>query len=244
MRFAAIADIHGNSDALAAVLADIADLGIDEVVNLGDHLSGPLEPVRTAEMLMARGFPSVRGDQDRHIVDLARSGSSSRRDVSALSQAHVGWLAAQPPTLTYRDDVFLCHAAPDDDAAFWLEEMMDDGTLRPNSLAHITARASGIDASLILCGHSHIPRVVRLRDGRLIVNPGSVGLPGYRGRPPNIYQVETGTPDACYAILERRRGPWSVTLRYVPYDATAMSARARRHGMHDWANAIATGFVD
>ncbi|MDU6375055.1 MAG: metallophosphoesterase family protein, partial [Bradyrhizobium sp.] len=64
MRFAAIADIHGNSDALAAVLADIASRGIDDVVNLGDHLSGPLEPVRTAEMLMACGFASIRGDQD------------------------------------------------------------------------------------------------------------------------------------------------------------------------------------
>ncbi|MDU1692499.1 MAG: metallophosphoesterase family protein, partial [Bradyrhizobium sp.] len=111
MRFAAIADIHGNSDALAAVLADIASRGIDDVVNLGDHLSGPLEPVRTAEMLMACGFASIRGDQDRHMIDLHRAGDSSRRDVRALEQAHIDWLAAQPATLIYRDDVFLCHGA-------------------------------------------------------------------------------------------------------------------------------------
>jgi predicted phosphodiesterase len=43
MKFAAIADIHGNRPALEAVLADIAGLGINEVVNLGDHVSGPLE---------------------------------------------------------------------------------------------------------------------------------------------------------------------------------------------------------
>jgi hypothetical protein len=43
MKLAAIADIHGNCVALEAVLADIAALGIGEVVNLGDHLSGPLE---------------------------------------------------------------------------------------------------------------------------------------------------------------------------------------------------------
>ena len=42
MRFAAIADIHGNADALDAVLADLAREGISDVVNLGDHLSGPL----------------------------------------------------------------------------------------------------------------------------------------------------------------------------------------------------------
>ena len=46
MKFAAIADVHGNCPALEAVLADIAGLGISEVVNLGDHVSGPLEAAR------------------------------------------------------------------------------------------------------------------------------------------------------------------------------------------------------
>ena len=57
MRFAAIADVHGNCVALEAVLADIAALGIAEVVNLGDHVSGPLEAGRTADMLIELGFP-------------------------------------------------------------------------------------------------------------------------------------------------------------------------------------------
>ena len=47
MRFAAIADIHGNALALDAVLVDIAALGIADAVNLGDHVSGPLEARRT-----------------------------------------------------------------------------------------------------------------------------------------------------------------------------------------------------
>ena len=46
MRFAAIADIHGNCFALQAVLADAADLGVQKFVNLGDHVSGPLEAGR------------------------------------------------------------------------------------------------------------------------------------------------------------------------------------------------------
>jgi hypothetical protein len=54
MKLAAVADIHGNGVALEAVLADIAALGIGEVVNLGDHLSGPLEARRTADLLMER----------------------------------------------------------------------------------------------------------------------------------------------------------------------------------------------
>jgi len=62
MRLAAIADVHGNIAALEAVLADIAAAGIVEVVNLGDHVSGPLDPAATADLLMQRGFPSIRGN--------------------------------------------------------------------------------------------------------------------------------------------------------------------------------------
>ncbi|MEL7151833.1 MAG: metallophosphoesterase family protein, partial [Pseudomonadota bacterium] len=42
MRLAAISDIHGNSDALRAVLDDIKRRGVDQIVNLGDCFSGPL----------------------------------------------------------------------------------------------------------------------------------------------------------------------------------------------------------
>ena len=60
MKFAAIADVHGNCLALEAVLADIAALGIEEVVNLGDHFSGPLEPRRTAERPISAACARVR----------------------------------------------------------------------------------------------------------------------------------------------------------------------------------------
>ena len=64
----------------------------------------------------------------------------------------------------------------------------------------------GITQSLILCAHTHIARAVRLRDGRLIVNPGSVGSPGYRDNHPFPHVIEAGTPDARYAILELADG--------------------------------------
>jgi hypothetical protein len=44
--------------------------------------------------------------------------------------------------------------------------------------------------------------------------------------------------------LERTRGGWSATIRYVPYDNTAMAALARSKGMLAWASAIATGWVE
>jgi diadenosine tetraphosphatase ApaH/serine/threonine PP2A family protein phosphatase len=140
--------------------------------------------------------------------------------------------------------VYLCHAAPRDDAAFWLDYVAVDGTVRPSPVEAIEAEASGIEASLILCGHTHIPRVVRLRDGRMIVNPGSVGLPGYDGQTPVPYKVEVGSPDACYAVLERTRAGWSTAIRYVPYDNAVAAEMARSKGMPVWASALATGWIE
>jgi predicted phosphodiesterase len=53
MRIALVSDIHGNLPALEAVVRDIAQRGVEVVVNLGDSLSGPLLPLETARYLMA-----------------------------------------------------------------------------------------------------------------------------------------------------------------------------------------------
>ena len=244
MKLAAIADIHGNCLALEAVLADIAALGIDEVVNLGDHLSGPLEARRTADLLMERGIASIRGDQDRIMVELGAPGASRRIDHRQLEQSHLDWLASLPPTLLHRDEIFLCHGSPKSDSAFWLERVTEEGQILSRPIAEIESEAVGVEASLILCGHSHLPRAVRLRDGRLAVNPGSVGCPGYDSPKPVYHKGQTGTPDACYAILERSSRGWSTTFRYVPYDHMPMAELAQRNGLPVWAAALATGWVE
>jgi predicted phosphodiesterase len=245
MKFAAIADVHGNCTALEAVLADIAAIGITEVVNLGDHVSGPLEARRTADLLIECSLPSIRGDQDRLLVELSLAGAeaSDRGDYKQLDRRHFDWLASLPPTMIYRDDVFLCHGSPRSDNAYWLDRVTHDAILRASSIEEVEAEAGGIAASLILCGHTHIPRVVRLRDGRLVVNPGSVGLPGYEGRKPVFHRVQAGTPDACYAILERTTLGWSATFRYVPYDHMSMAELAQRNGWPAWGSALATGWI-
>jgi diadenosine tetraphosphatase ApaH/serine/threonine PP2A family protein phosphatase len=244
MRLAAIADIHGNAAALEAVLADIAAMGVADIVNLGDHVSGPLEAARTADLLIGRGILSIGGDQDRRLVELDRGGGSKRMDYRQLTRGHLDWLAGLPPTLLYRDEVLLCHGSPRDDAAYWLDRVLADGSIAARPVAEVEIDAAGVAASLILCGHTHIPRVVRLGDGRLVVNPGSVGCPGYDGQRPVYHKVETGTPDACCAILERTQsGGWSTTFRYVRYDHMAMADLARRNGLPVWASALATGWI-
>ena len=69
MRFAAIADVHGNYLALEAVIADIRAQGIDEIVNLGDMASGPLDARRTMDALMALDAVHVLGNHDRCLID-------------------------------------------------------------------------------------------------------------------------------------------------------------------------------
>lgn len=245
MRFAAIADIHGNHLALEAVLADIRAKGITDIVNLGDMASGPLEAGRTMDMLMALDATHVLGNHDRYLIDRRpeKMGPWERPAYPQLEARHLDWLRAVPPTQIFRDQVFLCHATPASDEVYWLETVTPDGAMLPASREQIETAAAGITQQLSLCGHSHTARAIRLRDGRLIVNPGSVGSPGYSDVRPYPHVMQAGTPDACYAILELSAGRWRVTFRHVPYDNAAMSALALQTGDAEFAAALATGWI-
>ena len=245
MRFAAIADVHGNHLALEAVLADIRAQSISDIVNLGDMASGPLDARRTMDRLMSLDAVHVLGNHDRWLIDrpVEKMGAWERPAYPQLNAAHFDWLRTVPATRVFRDQVFLCHATPTDDNVYWLETVTPEGAVTMAPLAAIEKEAEGIPQRLILCGHTHTARAVRLRDGRLVVNPGSVGGPGYSYNIPYQHRVEAGTPDARYAILELLPAGWSVTFRHVPYDNEAMAALARRNGDNEFALALSTGWV-
>lgn len=245
MRIAVIADIHGNRLALEAVLADIAAQGVTQILNLGDHLSGWIEPLRTADLLMQRpDIVSIAGNQDRRMLEAWRAGKAGDRwDCGQLSNTHFEWMAAQPATRVHHGKIYLCHGSPRGDDDYWLEDVAPDGRVTLAASENIEARAEGVAASLMLCAHTHVPRMVRLRNGRLVVNPGSIGLPAYTSKEPHPHHIETGTPDACYAIVEADQGPWQVTFRYVPYDRLSAARMAAAHGSPAWERALATGWM-
>jgi predicted phosphodiesterase len=245
MRFAAIADVHGNHLALEAVLADIRAQDITDIVDLGDMASGPLDARKTMDILMALDAVHVRGNHDRWLIDrpVEKMGSWERPAFAQLNGTDLDWLRAVPMTRVWRDHVFLCHATPADDNVYWLEAVTPEGAVTMAPLETIEKHAAGISQSLILCGHTHVARAVRLGDGRLVVNPGSVGSPGYSYNVPYPHVIEAGTPDARYAILELKSGSWSVTFRHVPYDNRAMAALARRNGDLEFANVLTTGWI-
>lgn len=250
MRIAVIADIHGNDLALEAVLADITAQDIAEVVNLGDHLSGPLNAGRTADILIKYNFPSIRGNHDRWLTTRVPADMNSwdRFSHAHLEPRHFDWLRALPPTLVHRDEILLCHGTPSSDTTYWLEDLTAEGILHMSARQRIEELAGDQDFPVILCGHTHIPRAVRLADGCLIVNPGSVGCPGYDDDEPVFHKVETGSPDASYAILEKTGqettgDAWNVSFRRVRYDNLAMARLAADRGHAEWASALSTGWL-
>jgi predicted phosphodiesterase len=242
MRFAAIADVHGNYLALEAVLDDIRAQGISEIVNLGDAASGPLDAARSIDLLIGSNAVSVRGNHDRYLIDRPRDamGSWDRPAFDQLERHHLDWLRALPPTRLFGAGVFLCHATPASDETYWLEAVAPDGHVDLAPAETIARFADGIDHRLILCGHTHRPRAVRLADGRMIANPGSVGSPAFRDTHPYPHVMEAGTTDASYAVLEFR-DQWRVTFRQVPYDHQAMARLAEQKQLADWTSALATG---
>ncbi len=232
MRFAVISDVHGNVHALDAVLADIARHSVDATLCLGDHLSGPLDPAGAADRLMQIGVPVIRGNHDRWLVEGERLDRVDRFASERLTAAHRRWLEQMPATAVFAGEVFLCHGTPQSDTEPWLDGWFEGRQTALPDEASVAAMAEGYDYPLMLCGHTHVARSVRLRDRRVIVNPGAVGL-----------QLVHGSPDARYAIIERREGHWITELRVVEYDHHAAAALAVANGFPAWSEPLATGWM-
>jgi predicted phosphodiesterase len=250
-QFAVIADIHGNLLALEAVLADIASRGITRVIDLGDCVSGPLWPAETCDRLMALALPTVRGNHDRWVTDWPadRLGVTDRFTRAALTDRHLDWLRALPPMqmqMHMQLGVLAVHGIPGDDNRYLLERV-SAFRLVPDAPAAIATRLGAAPTdevpALVLCGHSHQPRLMRLPHGPTVLNPGSVGCPAYQDPGDEPHVSEVGSPHARYAVVSPTGGEISADLIAVAYDHRAAAARAEACGRSDWAHALGTGYA-
>jgi len=214
MRVAALADVHGNAPALAAVLEEAEREQPDLVVFCGDLTWGSL-PQETLALVRALEIPArfVRGNADRAVVELARGENES-------PTARERWMSAQH---SKDDQVFLagfettvsievaglratcfCHGSPRSD-----EECVTERT----PAARVAEFMADREERVVVTGHVHL-QYDRTVDGFRSIGPGSVGLP-YGDQPGYAY----------WAML----GP-EVELRRTAYDLEAAIAQMRATG--------------
>ncbi|GMV21452.1 MAG: phosphoesterase [Acidimicrobiia bacterium] len=233
MRWLVLSDIHGNIDALDAVLAD-AEGHWDRVLCLGDLVGYGAAPSAVIARIRSLGPLLLRGNHDRvaaglsgatDFSPLARTAIEWTR--SALSPEERTWLASMPVgPVTHDSGAVLCHGAPFDED-YYVVDLAD-------------ARMTFLREPFRVClhGHTHLQtcftmegravidrtpfrrarHAVHLRtEHRWLINPGSVGQP------------RDGDPRAAYASWDAEAGV--VELRRVDYDIAAAQGRMRAAGL-------------
>ena len=217
MRIAALYDVHGNLPALEAVLRDVREAAVDQVIVGGDVFPGPM-PRETLERLLGLDLPVhfIRGNGDREVLTRMRGEESTTvpepyREAmgwvaAALDPAHEALLAAWPGTLRFdaleSGPVLFCHATPRSDSEIFTRLTAEERLLPVFDPAGVP---------LVVCGHTHM-QFDRMIGRTRVVNAGSVGMP-------------FGDPRACWLLL----GP-DVELRQTSYDVESAAVRMQATG--------------
>jgi len=198
-----VSDVHANTWALEAILAELAAAPVDALVLNGDLTWGSF-PSRTADLVRAarQRFPHVvliRGNAERAILDLADGELTPGRPrehwmLAAHRASDIDLLRA----VAFQVDIEVagvgviraCHGSP----------RADIETITPGTPIERLAEATeGVEADVLLTGHTHLQfnrEVTGLPRIRRSVNPGSAGIP-YGGAVPGAYwlRVDCGPGD-------------------------------------------------
>lgn len=222
MRIGLISDIHGNLLALRAVLADLESAGVEEIVCLGDLASlGPC-PRRTLALLRERDIACVQGNHDAFLLEPALAEQYNSQPMIAqatlwcrqrLGRDDLDFLAGLPASLQLplgaAGGLLLFHGSPGSN---------QDDILAATPPEDLDAMLGGREAQVFAGGHTHI-QMLRQHKGRLMVNPGSVGIPfleyAQGGRPRIL-------PHAEYAVISAGGGGVAVSLRRLALDKAAL----------------------
>lgn len=209
-----IYDVHGNLEALDAVLADAGEAGVGRFLLGGDYALFGLRPAETVARLRELDARWIRGNVDRwtaHPHDapddaLVREAIGFCRE--ELGERIVAELDALPEFLT-DEGVRFCHASP----------LSDLRSFMPEPDADEERLLAGHYEPLLVFGHTHLPFERRGPGAVRLVNPGSVGMP------------LDGDQRAAWAILHDDH---RVEHRRVAYDHESVAAGLRALGA-PWA---------
>lgn len=215
---AVFSDVHSNLEALDAVLADMAALGIVNRICLGDLVGYGPSPRSCLDRARSLRCPILKGNHDwatsgdyslKGWSDVARHGIAWSR--FKLSAAQKQFLAALPLTLRTADCEYV-HAS----------------LHKPDEWNYILTEADAAqhfgkqNTRISFCGHTHLPMVVEKHRGRLVslaAQSGRVKLNPSRRYLANVGSVgqpRDGYPEACYVLYQ----PLDFTLEFrrIPYD--------------------------
>ena len=223
MRVAVMADIHGFSLALTAVLADLATQGaIDETIVAGDLCEVGPAPAEVLGILRDRDFTVLQGNTDRDLVEAATEGWGGRGlryTLAAIGDDGIAYLAelpfarriTPPGGRSPDDDLLAVHANP-----FDLERQLHP-ELSDRELSEILGDTR---ASVVAFGHVHIAYPRQLAP-ILLADVSAVGNPKDRDL-------------RCkYGILtwDEAAGRWQVDIRRVSYPLAETAAQIRASGL-------------
>ncbi len=221
MRILLVADIHANSAALAAIKEPF-----DACLALGDYVDYALAPSPCIEWVRKNATHAVRGNHDHGVAQYVKVNGKNgfkyltgvTREVTQerISAEDRRFLGALPLTKRVTIDgvkFMLVHATPRDpldeysiaDKDFWARRLAD------------------VDAQVICVGHTHHPYILEVGD-KLVINPGSVGLP------------RDGDPRASFAIIENQR----VELKRIEYPVEDTVTNVLQSNLPEPAKALLT----
>jgi predicted phosphodiesterase len=210
----ALYDIHGNVDALEAVLADPRAKDPDLVVAGGDAVPGPFARATLAR-LEALPVRWIRGNGEREVAEAVGAPAPADDDLAArtaaITAAELGGARARElgrlPLTVELDGVLYCHASPRRD---------DEMLTRLSSDDRWADALGGVEAAVVVGGHTH-QQDDRVVGGGRFLNAGSVGLPYEGDGAARWLWVSDGVPE----------------LRRTSYDAAGTGARILAAGWPD-----------
>ena len=216
MKVAVISDIHGNMQALNAVLEDIKQQKCEKIFCLGDlAMAGP-EPVKTLELIKTLydngDLEIIQGNTDEMIGNFTPEigekvkaafpvlGNAIINDAQIIPNHLKEFLKNLPKQKELEIDgvkTLLVHGSP---------RKNDENIMSDLPIEKIEEMLEGTNADVIFCGHTHIPCGYQTTKKQTVVNDGSIGRPF------------TPNPQACYAIVEFNKGSFDVLHKFIDYD--------------------------
>ncbi|WP_448206166.1 metallophosphoesterase family protein [Azospirillum sp. sgz302134] len=237
MKIGILSDIHANLEALQAVLADMAEAGVDRIVCLGDTVGYNTDPAECVALLRKVGALCIAGNHDRAVTRQITTNGFSARAIRAVSWTRkrlpadvVDWLAGLPLKANVEDHLVVVHGALHPETGCELVRL-DNDEARVLTARALMAHPSG--ARVCAYGHTHRPVIHEYRDGELrahegdevrlregshyLMNPGTVGEP------------RTAERRATYIVFDTVERV--ARFRRVAYDDSIPFEKTRRAGI-------------